>query len=72
MFFQGEMMECALCGRRQRSDPDVESGWTLIELEDDHYYVCTRHLNSQIKDYEKRWEKILRKLSKMSRRSFWL
>lgn len=71
MYFQGEMMTCDLCGRQERSDPQVESGWTVVELNDGHFYICTRHLNSETKDFEKTWRKIVKKLSKMSRRSFW-
>lgn len=44
--FQGEMMHCALCGKTQRSDPAVESGWTYIEYADQGGYVCPDHLPS--------------------------
>lgn len=44
MKFTGEMMTCAICGKMQRSHPDIESGWTGIELDDSFFYVCTDHL----------------------------
>ena len=41
--FQGETMACRLCAATHRSDPEVESGWTLIELDGRGYYVCPTH-----------------------------
>jgi hypothetical protein len=31
-FFQGELMECSNCGRLEKSDPNVQSNWTVIEI----------------------------------------
>lgn len=31
--FQGELMICVNCQRRQKSDPNVESGWTAISID---------------------------------------
>lgn len=38
--FMGEVMICAICKRQQKSDPKVESGWTLIQMDDVKKYVC--------------------------------
>jgi hypothetical protein len=43
MVFQGEVMTCALCGKRQTSDPQVESDWRYLELDGVGFYVCTDH-----------------------------
>lgn len=32
LLFQGEMMTCKLCGKTQRSNPKVESGWTALQM----------------------------------------
>lgn len=39
-YFQGEMMTCASCGRQQKSDPHVESNWTVIVADGKPIYVC--------------------------------
>lgn len=31
--FQGEMMTCAICDKQQQSDPNIESGWTAIQVD---------------------------------------
>lgn len=39
--FQGEMMECLLCGRRERSDPEVESQWRALSTGNARrHYFC--------------------------------
>jgi hypothetical protein len=38
--FQGEIMKCAKCKRSQRSDPNVESNWTAIEMDRKVIYLC--------------------------------
>jgi len=41
LLFQGEMMVCIGCDKRQKSDPAVESGWTAIQVENEApQYVC--------------------------------
>lgn len=41
--FQGELMACALCPMKKRSDPDTTTDWRIIELDDRRFYVCARH-----------------------------
>ena len=41
--FAGELMDCALCDAQHRSDPHVESGWTIIPLDGVNYYICPKH-----------------------------
>lgn len=38
--FMGEMMVCRQCGKQQQSDPEVESGWTTIDLDERRFYFC--------------------------------
>lgn len=40
-FFQGEIMVCANCGRCVQSDPKIESGWTVLEIDQlEPIYIC--------------------------------
>lgn len=32
-YFRGELMTCVRCGRRQRSDANSSSGWTVIKID---------------------------------------
>jgi len=35
------MMVCAGCGKQQKSDPAVESGWTAVQVENERpQYIC--------------------------------
>lgn len=66
MRFMGEMMECAICGKRQKSDLDVESGWTVIELDNVAYYVCPSHIGNPkwtASQHKEAYTKVLRKLT---------
>lgn len=39
--FMGEWMQCNICGRKQKSDPHVESGWTCLTIDNERrVYVC--------------------------------
>lgn len=40
LLFQGEMMKCAVCGKEQKSDFKIESGWTAITVDSAVYYFC--------------------------------
>jgi len=40
MIFGGEMMRCKNCGKEQRSNPRVESGWTAVQMDDHLFYYC--------------------------------
>jgi len=45
--FQGENMRCEVCSTEKKSNPDVESNWTCVELGGDWgtllLYVCPKH-----------------------------
>lgn len=43
-YFTGELMQCALCGKIEKSDPQVENDWRVVELAYDiAFYVCPDH-----------------------------
>ena len=39
-FFVGEMMTCHFCQQQQQSDPNIESGWYALQLDNVPFYVC--------------------------------
>jgi len=39
-FFIGEMMTCGRCKKTQKSDPNVSSDWTVVELDGVATYYC--------------------------------
>lgn len=43
MTFQSGLMTCVVCGKEQHSDPDTESNWRALVLDDVTYYACTDH-----------------------------
>lgn len=40
ILFLGELMECANCGTKRKSDPHVESDWTGVEMDEVLIYFC--------------------------------
>ena len=38
--FQGEVMHCDKCGWKYKSDPKVESQWTVVEVDGKLIYIC--------------------------------
>jgi hypothetical protein len=64
--FHGEMMTCHLCGKQQKSDPEIESGWTLVTLYGNfEVYICPDELgglNATKAERAAAWEKVLRLL----------
>lgn len=69
-YFIGEMMTCCMCGKQEKSDPRVDSDWTLIESPDDGkvFYVCPDELPLNDRkatswDFARAYEKILRKIA---------
>ena len=38
--FMGEVMDCAYCHKKQKSNPKVESGWTAITVDSITKYIC--------------------------------
>ena len=49
--FTGETMTCIMSGRTQKSNPNVESNWDCIQMEDKFYYVSAQWRE---KSYKKR------------------
>lgn len=39
-YFQGEMMTCAHCGKQLKSDPNVDSNWTVAVIDGKAVYFC--------------------------------
>jgi ribosome-binding protein aMBF1 (putative translation factor) len=68
MVFQGEMMTCDLCGRKLKSDPNVNSDWTRFEMDGVGYYVCPFCLQwsraGRRGNYQKAYSDAIRKLVK--------
>lgn len=44
MPFTGELMSCVICGRQERSNPRVSSGWRMLQLDEHGFYVCPDEL----------------------------
>jgi hypothetical protein len=60
-FFRGEMMTCAICGKQKQSDIQVESGWTVMELDSKAHYVCPDELQPDASgDFAPAYEKAMR------------
>jgi hypothetical protein len=54
MPFGGEMMVCKSCGKEQKSDPKVESGWTAIQADNEKpIYICPDCWNAAMKGQSK-------------------
>lgn len=74
-FFRGEMMTCIMCGKQEKSDPRVESDWTVIEMPDDGkaYYVCPDELPLNDKstswDFQRAYKKIFEKIAELDVKS---
>ncbi len=65
--FSGELMTCSICNKEQQSDPEVESGWTYLELDGYGFYVCDKHLGKEhwtAKQHQKAYERVLRNLKR--------
>lgn len=66
MAFMGEMMECVMCSKQKRSNPNVESNWTLIQVDSQGFYVCPRCLqdskHARKFGYQYAYERVLRKI----------
>ena len=64
--FSGKLMTCALCGARERSNINRESGWTMIMLPGSRteYYICPGciHGPAKVKGYKLVYNDIFRKL----------
>lgn len=47
--FMGEMMTCAGCRKMRKSDPKIESGWTLLAVDGKKIYLCPQCFSNWIK-----------------------
>lgn len=71
--FQGEMMNCVMCRKKQQSDPNVESNWTFIQMGDDGYYVCPPCLQDhplvkKTGNYERQYRHVISRIMKLRER----
>jgi hypothetical protein len=66
--FTGEDMICVMCGKVQKSDPEVESQWRLIELDGHHFYACPKHFpddrTATVKKFSDAYYKVISKCIK--------
>lgn len=61
-FFQGEIMKCVMCEREEKSDPSVNSEWTVLELDGVPYYCCPDCLQKNAKDLSGRYQAVIEKI----------
>ena len=47
--FMGEVMTCRLCGRKWKSDPKVESDWTLVQFDNHRLYFCPQCFGNDLR-----------------------
>ena len=38
--FTGEIMTCVVCGKQERSRPQLQSNWRCLEIDSNRCYVC--------------------------------
>lgn len=70
--FMGEMMECCMCGLKEKSDPHVESGWTTIDVDGRRFYVCPLHLGNERwtrSQHKRNWEYVMLRITGILARS---
>ena len=64
--FQGEMMTCFLCNKKQQSEPGINNNWRSVTIENYRYYVCPGHLpdidNATREEYMQAYKRILRSI----------
>lgn len=71
--FNGELMECMMCGKKQQHDPNVRSQWTVVGTDESFLcYVCPGCL--QESDQAKRghfatvYQKVFRRYTRLYER----
>ncbi|MEM9954359.1 MAG: hypothetical protein AAF846_22300 [Chloroflexota bacterium] len=64
--FTGEMMICVMSGAKRRSNPNVESGWDCVVVDDHKFYVSKkwREKSYRKRGIDKTWEMVLKKCQK--------
>jgi hypothetical protein len=63
--FQGEVMTCALCGKREPSDPGRESQWRYLAIDGKGHHVCTDHFppdGASVAAFQAAYTAVLRRL----------
>ena len=67
MIFQNEEMVCIMSGRRQKANPNIESGWDCVITDRGKYYVSAQWREKQYKKYgvEKTWTSIMLKVHEL-------
>jgi len=74
MPFNGEVMECVMCDRVEKSDPHQESDWRAVQVEDKYYYICPDHFpddNPTSAGYKRAYTKVFMKIAQIrTRRMF--
>jgi hypothetical protein len=61
-FFQGEIMTCTVCGKVEKSDPNVVSNWTVVEVEGKAHYCCPDCLQQNAGSVEERYALFFKKI----------
>jgi len=60
--FTGEMMECVVCGAKEKSNPERSSDWRMVDVGGERFYVCPKELppdGSSAKKFEKAYHDLL-------------
>lgn len=65
--FMGEWMVCIMSGRRQQSNPNVESGWDCIVTNKGRYFVSAQWREKHYKKHgvKHTWIAIMQKISQL-------
>lgn len=64
--FQNELMKCVMCAKELQADPDVESNWTCLEInQSEKYYVCPECLQNNAGSIEERYRLVLLKIAEL-------
>ena len=67
--FTGEMMTCVMCGKKEQSDPRVNTQWRCIEVDDVFYYACPDEFPEDRTatkwDYARAYDRVLRHIAKV-------
>lgn len=70
--FNGELMECMMCAKKQQHDPNVRSQWTLVGEDDYLLYVCPGCLQeseqAQRGNFATVYQKVLRRYIRLRER----
>jgi hypothetical protein len=48
--FMGEVMVCAMCHEKKKSDPKIESGWTMLQIDNTSVYLCPQCFSNYLSE----------------------